>query len=86
VTQRVSDAFACLACAALVAFYAFRQGGYFPDTPGLVAAALLVALALRVVAAERVVAAGRRRLVLAVAALALFGAWTMLSALWSDAP
>ena len=85
-TQRVSDAFACLACAALVAFYAFRQGGYFPDTPGLVGAALLVALALRVVAAERVVAAGRRRLVLAVAALALFGAWTMLSALWSDAP
>ena len=72
--------------AALVAYCAFNAGGYFPDTPGVVAAVLLVALALRVAIVPRPFAGWSRAATVAAGALALLGAWTVVSMAWSHAP
>src|SRR3954471_5365048 len=80
---RLGDA---LLPAGLVTYCAFDAGGYFPDAPGTVAAALLVVLALRVATVPRPFAGFGRAAAAGATVLAAFLAWTVASALWSDAP
>src|SRR5437868_5138347 len=72
--------------AVLVGYCAFHAGGYFPDTPGVVAAALLVALALRVALVPAPFAGFGRRAAAAAGLLVAFAGWTLASAGWSHAP
>lgn len=76
---------ACLLPGALVAFLGFHAGGFFAGTTAGVAAALAVALLLRLMLAEHPFAGFGPALLVAVASLALFAAWTLLSATWSGA-
>src|SRR3954468_17077275 len=80
---RLGDA---LLPAGLVAYCAFDAGGYFPDTPGTVAAALLLVLALRIATVPRRFAGLGRAAAAGAAVLAALLVWTVTSALWSDAP
>jgi O-Antigen ligase len=64
----------------------FRAGGFYPGVTGLVALALMLGLALRVLVAPRPFAGWSGGLALAAGALALYGAWTLGSLIWSDAP
>jgi O-antigen ligase len=77
---------ALLAPGAILVFLSFQGGGFFPTAPAVVAVVLAVALILRVTLVARPFA-GFNGLVGAIAiALALLAAWTLGSALWSDAP
>ncbi|MFL5843390.1 MAG: O-antigen ligase family protein [Solirubrobacteraceae bacterium] len=72
--------------AGLLAFMAFRAGGYFPDTTGLVTLAGLAVLLGVATATPRPLATLRPRLLIGVGALAVFALWTLISSSWSDAP
>jgi hypothetical protein len=72
--------------ALLGALFAFRAGGFFPGTTGVVAAGLACGLAVRLTIAGNPVAGWSAGLSLAAGGLALFAAWTLLSGTWSDAP
>src|SRR4051794_40125498 len=72
--------------ALLVVYCAFNAGGYFPDTPGIVAAALLVVLALRTALAPAPFAGFGRGAALAAGALAALAAWALVSMAWSHSP
>jgi O-antigen ligase len=71
---------------ALVVYFGFNGGGFFPGTPALVALLLTLALFLRIALADNPFGGFSKTLILAVAALALYALWTLLSAVWSDAP
>src|SRR5690348_390805 len=75
-----------LAPAALVVYCAFEAGGYFPDTPGIVAAGVLVVLALRVATVRRPFAGFSRGGAAVATALAALIGLTLVSAGWSHAP
>jgi O-antigen ligase len=77
-------ALALLAPAAVV-YLAFNAGGYFPNTPGLVAIVFIVAIVLRCMLAERPFEGFSRALAVPLAALALYGGWQLSSAAWSHA-
>jgi O-antigen ligase len=64
---------------------AFRAGGFFADSTGLAAVAVAVLLVLRVTLARAPFAGMSRVLAVAIAGLAGFAVWTLLSALWSHA-
>src|SRR5690349_2924237 len=72
--------------AVLGGLLAFRAGGFFPDATGFAAVAAALLLAVRITVARRPFAGASRLLAVAVAALAGFAVWTLLSVLWSDAP
>ncbi len=72
--------------AALVLFFSFQAGGYFPDSTGVAAGVLAIVLALRVTLARRPFAALTGPAMLAAGALAGYAAWVLLSASWSEAP
>lgn len=69
----------------LTVYLAFHAGGYFAGTQGELAVALAVLLIVRAALADgaRPVCAS---LIVALAALALLAAWTLLSQDWSGAP
>lgn len=71
--------------AVLLLFFSFSSGGFFPGAPALAALVLAVALVLRLTLARQPLAGCSPALAVAVGALALFAAWTLLSATWSDA-
>jgi hypothetical protein len=84
--RRLGGWAALLAPGAILVFLSFQGGGFFPTAPAVVAVVLAVALTLRVTLVARPFA-GFNGLVGAIAiALALLAAWTLGSALWSDAP
>ena len=72
--------------AALVVYFSFNNGGFFPGSPALVAIVLAFVLVLRLTLAhnplEGISVAGT----VAVGAFALLTGWTLISGLWSDAP
>jgi O-antigen ligase len=72
--------------ALLVVYCAFNAGGYFPDTPALVAAGLLVMLALRVVLTPAPFAGWGASALLGAGLLGLLAAWSIASQAWSHAP
>ena len=78
-----SGAFALLP-GGLVVYLAFNAGGYFPNTQGLVAAALLLGLAAWIVLAEEPFAGFSWPLAMAAGALAAYALWALASASWSD--
>jgi hypothetical protein len=90
-TSRSPAATVALIAAALVPglltlYFSFQSGGYFPGAPALVAAQLAGLIALRLVLARRPLEGVSPALLVAVAALAVFTAWVLLSAGWSESP
>ena len=71
---------------ALVVYFSFDSGGYFPSSPAFACILLLVVLVLRVTLVDEPFIAFSRPLALAIGALGLFALWELLSAVWSDAP
>lgn len=67
-------------------YLSFNNGGYFPNTVGLVAIAFCAMLVLRTTLAEAPFAGMNRRLTLAAVALAGLGLLQLLSSLWSHSP
>jgi hypothetical protein len=70
----------------LVVALAFSAGGFNPKTWAPLALVLAVALALRIVIVDRPFAGFSPWSAAAAGALALLGAWVLLSASWSHAP
>ena len=68
----------------LMAYLAFRSGGFYPGATSLAAAEMALVLALRFVLAKRPLQGVSKPLIVAVAAMGLFAAWTLFSADWSD--
>jgi O-antigen ligase len=75
-----------LLAAGLVAYFSFTSGGYSSASQGLGAVVLALALVARALLSERPFAGAGRAAAIALAALAGFAAWSLLSASWSDAP
>ena len=71
---------------ALTAYFAFNAGGFFPETPALVAIVLILVLVVRITTARGSVRGLQLAAGVAAAALGLYCLWTLLSATWSDAP
>jgi hypothetical protein len=85
----VSAAFArwqVLLPAALTVGLAFRAGGFFHGTTALLAVVLALLLVGRVTIGRTPFAGWSPALAVMTAALALLAGWTLMSALWSDAP
>jgi hypothetical protein len=83
--SRTAAGLAVLLCAGVVAI-AFAAGGYFAGTTGLAEAAAASAVAIWVVASPAPTAGWSVPLGIAVASLAGFALWALLSAGWSHAP
>jgi O-antigen ligase len=73
-----------LAPAALI-YLSFNAGGYFPTAPGFVAIVFAQALVLRTTLAERPFEGLSRALAVPLAALTIYAAWQLTSAIWSHA-
>ena len=71
---------------ALTVFLAFRSGGFFTETPALVAVVLIVALLCLIMLASHPREGLSPPLLVVAGALALFAIWTLASGGWSDAP
>ena len=71
---------------ALVVYFSFNAGGFYPDATGVAAIALALLLVVRVTTAEDPFAGCGWPLALAAGALAALALWTLLSGSWSDAP
>ena len=71
---------------ALIVYFAFDTGGYFPASPAFAAILLVVVLVLRTTLVDQPFEGFSRLLAFAVGALGFLTLWTLLSALWSDAP
>jgi hypothetical protein len=68
---------------ALIVFLGFNAGGYFPGTPALAALVLTQILIVRIVQARQPFEGLAPITLAAIAALALYGALTLASTLWS---
>lgn len=68
---------------ALIVFMGFNAGGYFPGTPAVVALVLTQILLVRIVQARHPFEGLAPVTLAAIAALGLYGALTLASALWS---
>jgi hypothetical protein len=75
-----------LAPGLMIVFFAFNGGGYFAGSQAFVALVLALALALRMWFASEPLAGLGALPAVAAGLLALYGAWTALSASWSHAP
>lgn len=70
----------------LVVWFSFNGGGYFPASQAFAALVLAIALALRMWFASEPLAGFGPWTLVCGGALAMYGAWTVLSGQWSDAP
>jgi len=68
---------------ALVVYFSFNAGGYFPEAPALAAIVLAQIMLLRVTLARSPFAGFTPGLTLAVIALGLYALWILASGLWS---
>lgn len=81
--QRLGTA-ALLALPALLTIYlGFNSGGFFVGPTGVAAVVLSIVLAIRITLARRPFAGISAPVLIALAALALYATWVLLSALWS---
>jgi len=83
---RIAPAAALLLPALITLYLSFRGGGFFAGEPAQLAVLLALLLVARVTLAEQPFAGFGRRLAVPGIALGLFVVWTLVSALWSDAP
>lgn len=83
--ERIGVLALCLLAAGSLLYLSFNVGGYFPTAPAFVTIVLCQALVLRTVLTERPFAGFSRALAVPLAALVLYGAWQLTSALWSHA-
>jgi hypothetical protein len=70
---------------ALIVYFSFEAGGYFPGSTGFVALLVSQLLVLRVLLTERPLAGSTGRQGAVAVAFAAYTAWTLASALWSHA-
>ena len=70
----------------LTIYLSFNSGGFFPDAQAFAALVLAVVLGLRIALAEAPFAGFGKPLAVAAAGLGLYALWSLLSAVWSDAP
>ena len=70
----------------LVIGFGLHNGGFFPDSTAIAALATLAALLVRVTLDPGSFAGQSKVAAIALAALALFAAWMLLSSAWSDSP
>ena len=77
---------AALGVVAVIVYFSFRAGGFFPGTVALVAVALGLTLALRAIFGPRPLAGLSLPYALGGGALGLLAFWTLLSGAWSGAP
>ena len=75
-----------LAPGALIVYFAFNGGGYFPGSQGFIALLLAIALALRMSLASEPLAGFGPLALVASGLLSLYAVWVALSAQWSHAP
>ncbi len=71
---------------AVLIWFGFNSGGFFPGATAVVALALAVFLVLRLTLAEEPLAGVSPALVVAPGALAALAAWALVSSAWSHAP
>jgi O-antigen ligase len=83
VLRSLGEAALALLPGAMLAYFAFNGGGYFPATQGFAASVLAVALALRIALVRDPFAGFNRWLAVAVGALSLYTLWTLVSGSWS---
>ena len=72
--------------ALLTVFLGFNSGGFFVGATGAAAVVLSVLVAVRITVSDRPFAGVSAPLLIALAALSLYSAWTLLSAQWSGSP
>jgi O-antigen ligase len=84
--RRVSGAALLLLPAALLAYFAFNSGGFYPAPPAYVAIVLCVVLLVRASIADHPFEGFSWQLALAAGAMSLYALLTLLSASWSHAP
>src|SRR4051794_37925145 len=70
---------------AVVVWFGFSSGGFFPTAPAYLSLGLAAFLLLRFTLAEEPLAGISPALVVAIAALAAFVAWVLASSAWSHA-
>ena len=71
---------------ALTIYLGFDGGGYFPPATGVACGFLALALVLRLTLADRPLEGFGLSASLVAGAIALFGAWSLISSSWSDSP
>jgi O-antigen ligase len=86
VSARVANAVLLALPGALTVYFAFNAGGFFPETPALVAVVLILILVVRITTAEGPFAGFGWPVAIATGALGLYCVWTLVSGTWSDAP
>jgi hypothetical protein len=80
---RVAAALLALLPGALIVYFGFRGGGFFPGAVGLAGLIVLQILLLRVVVADDPLAGASRGFVVVAALLAGLAGWTLASLLWT---
>ncbi len=71
---------------ALVVYFAFNTGGFYPGAPAYIAMLLCVAMAIRALLAGFPLAGASRLLLIATSSMSLYSLLALLSGLWSHAP
>jgi hypothetical protein len=84
--SQVFDAAVLALPGALVVYFSFDSGGYFPPSPAFAALLMIVVLILRITLVDDPFIAFSKRLAVAIGALGTLVVWILLSATWSDAP
>jgi O-antigen ligase len=85
IERRVAAAALALLPGALIVFFGFNGGGYFPGTVGFAALVVSQMIAVRVLVVEDPFAGFSRPLAAVTTVMALFTGWVLASGLWSDA-
>jgi hypothetical protein len=85
IENRVAALVLALVPGALVLYFGFNGGGFFPGTVGLACVIVIQLAIVRVLLADHPFEGFARRAVVVGVPLAAFVAWILLSGLWSDA-
>src|SRR4051812_39572277 len=85
VERRIAAAALALLPGALILFFGFNGGGYFPGSVGFAALVVSQMIVVRVLVVEDPFAGFSRPLAAVTAVLAAYAGWTLASGLWSDA-
>jgi predicted lipid-binding transport protein (Tim44 family) len=85
IEERAAAAFLALLPGGLVVYFSFEGGGYFAGSVGFIALLVTQLVIVRVLFAEHPFAGFTRRHAIVVGVFAGYAAWTLASALWSNA-
>jgi O-antigen ligase len=85
IERRLAAGALALLPGALIAFFGFNGGGYFPGSVGFAALLVSMTVVLRVLVADDPFAGFSRGLAIVAALMAAFTGWVLASGLWSDA-